>query len=88
MSSKASFAHHPLHPMLITLPLGLWFTSIICDAIYTFNNQPIAREMAHYLLLAGCMGASTLVDPERLLQRHVLAPLDYPPHPPPTKPTT
>lgn len=58
MSSKASFAHHPLHPMLITFPLGLWFTSIACDCIYAINSAPIVKELAFYLLLAGCLGAS------------------------------
>lgn len=63
MSSKASFAHHPLHPALVTLPLGLWFTSIICDAIYTFTATPIVRELAYHLLLAGCIGASVAAIP-------------------------
>lgn len=59
MSSKASFLHHPLHPVLIVFPLGLWFTSIACDVLYTMNGSPIVKEMAFYLLPAGCLGAST-----------------------------
>lgn len=63
MSSKASFAHHPIHPALVTLPLGLLFTSIISDIIYTFTGTPIVREMAYFLLLAGCIGASVAAIP-------------------------
>lgn len=54
--------HHPLHPMLITFPLGLWFTSILCDVIHTVNCQPIVKELAFVLLLAGCLGASKYCD--------------------------
>lgn len=63
MSSKASFAHHPIHPMTVTLPLGLWFTSLACDALYTVNGTPIVRELAFYLLLAGCIGAAVAAIP-------------------------
>ena len=60
MSSKASIFHHPTHPMTVVFPLGLWFTSIVFDVIYTFSSKfTMAREVAYYLLVAGIIGAGT-----------------------------
>jgi hypothetical protein len=63
MSSKASIFHHPIHPMTVVFPLGLWFTSIIFDVIYTFCSKfEVAREVAYYLLLAGIVGAGAMIE--------------------------
>ena len=34
MTSPASIAKHPLHPMLVALPIGLWIFSFLSDVIY------------------------------------------------------
>ena len=34
MSSPASIKDHPIYPMLITLPIGLWVFSLVSDIIY------------------------------------------------------
>jgi uncharacterized membrane protein len=31
MKSRASVARHPLHPILVPLPIGLWIFSFLCD---------------------------------------------------------
>jgi len=33
MRTPASIAKHPIHPMLVNFPIGLWFFSLICDLI-------------------------------------------------------
>lgn len=49
--------------MTVVFPLGLWFTSIIFDVIYTFSSKfDMAREVAYYLLLAGIVGAGALIE--------------------------
>jgi uncharacterized membrane protein len=31
MQTPASVARHPLHPMLVPIPIGLWIGSLACD---------------------------------------------------------
>ena len=33
MRTPASLAKHPIHPMLVVFPIGLWIFSLICDLI-------------------------------------------------------
>lgn len=34
MSSPASIRKHPIHPMLVPLPIGLWIFSLVSDLVY------------------------------------------------------
>jgi uncharacterized membrane protein len=38
MRTPASIAGHPIHPMLVTLPIGLFVFSFVCDLIYVFGS--------------------------------------------------
>lgn len=33
MQTPASIARHPIHPMLVNFPIGLWNFSLVCDLI-------------------------------------------------------
>lgn len=58
MASPASIGGHPIHPMLIPFPIGLWIFSLIADLIYLWRGNPIWRDwIAFYALLAGIFGA-------------------------------
>jgi uncharacterized membrane protein len=57
MASPASIAGHPIHPMLIPFPIGLWVFSLIADIIYLWRGNPGWEWMASWTLLAGCLGA-------------------------------
>src|SRR5687768_812799 len=37
MKTPASIAGHPIHPMLVTLPIGLWVFSLVCDAFFVLG---------------------------------------------------
>jgi uncharacterized membrane protein len=37
MSSPASFKGHPVHPILVALPIGLWIFSLISDVIFKMS---------------------------------------------------
>ena len=37
MKTPASVAGHPIHPMLVTVPIGLWIFSLICDALFVLG---------------------------------------------------
>lgn len=58
MRTPASIASHPIHPMLVTLPIGLWIFSLICDVIGL--NAAVADvwfTVAFYTMVGGLIGA-------------------------------
>jgi uncharacterized membrane protein len=57
MKSKASIGNHPLHPMLVAMPIGLWVFSFAADVIYLVWGNPNWRLIATYSLAGGCIGA-------------------------------
>lgn len=57
MASKASFAGHPIHPMIIPFPLALWTTSFVADVIFYFSRHTSLLLISKFLLAAGCLGA-------------------------------
>lgn len=57
MISTASIAKHPLHPMLIPLPIGLWVFSLACDIIMLATGEQIWQTMAIYTMAGGVIGA-------------------------------
>lgn len=36
----ASFKGHPIHPMLVVLPLGLWMFALVCDVATLLGGGP------------------------------------------------
>src|SRR6185369_16180260 len=58
MASPASIAKHPIHPMLVALPIGLWIFSLVSDVIYLMKwGGPVWSEVALYTMIGGVVGA-------------------------------
>jgi uncharacterized membrane protein len=58
MLTPASIAKHPIHPMLITVPIGLWLFSFVCDLIRLSGGASPNWEMvALYSMVGGIAGA-------------------------------
>lgn len=58
MSSPASFKGHPLHPVIIPLPIGLWIFSLVSDLIFKFGfGGGVWNDVAFYTLGGGIVGA-------------------------------
>jgi uncharacterized membrane protein len=58
MRTPASIAGHPIHPMLVTLPIGLFVFSFVCDLIYVFGSgNPTFAIVALYTMAGGIVGA-------------------------------
>ncbi len=57
MSSPASIAKHPIHPMLVVFPLGLLNFSLDADLIHLANRDPAWKEVATKTMLGGVVGA-------------------------------
>jgi uncharacterized membrane protein len=57
MASKASIAGHPVHPMLVAFPIGLWTTSFVLDVIFYFHRNTSLILVSKVMLAAGLVGA-------------------------------
>ena len=54
----AQIKGHPLHPILVPLPIGLWVFSLVCDLVYRFlSSEPVWETMAFYTMAGGLVGA-------------------------------
>jgi uncharacterized membrane protein len=56
MESRAKLLGHPIHPMLIVLPLGLFITAVIFDALYMWRGNPTFAVVAYWNIAAGIIG--------------------------------
>lgn len=58
MRTPANIARHPIHPMLVPIPIGLWIFSLVCDLVWVFGSGGDAwRTVAFYNMVAGVIGA-------------------------------
>ncbi len=58
MRSKAHIGSHPVHPMLVLFPLGLWITSFAFDAIGVATRNELLWAAGFYAIIGGCVGAT------------------------------
>ena len=63
MISKASFRSHPIHPILVAFPIGLWITAFIFDLIGAASGEQGYFDAGYYMLIAGCIGAGAAAVP-------------------------
>jgi uncharacterized membrane protein len=56
MESKAKFLGHPIHPMLIVFPLGLFVMSVVFDIVYLVTGNPLFPAISYYDMIAGIIG--------------------------------
>jgi len=58
MRTPASIAGHPIHPMLVPIPIGLWIFSLVCDLFYLGGSaNPAWPTVAFYCMGGGILGA-------------------------------
>ena len=57
MKPPASIGKHPIHPMLIVFPIGLWIFSLISDLIFILRQNVLWNDIAFYTMLGGLVGA-------------------------------
>jgi uncharacterized membrane protein len=56
MESKVKIAGHPIHPMLIVLPLGLLASAVVFDIVYLINGNAIFPTISYYNMAFGILG--------------------------------
>src|SRR3954451_10109294 len=57
MQTPANIARHPIHPMLVPIPIGLWIFSLVCDLVYLGGGGDQWETVAQYNMVAGVIGA-------------------------------
>ena len=58
MRTPASIARHPIHPMLVPIPIGLWLFSLVADLIHAGGStNPAWTTVAFYCMGGGIVGA-------------------------------
>ncbi len=58
MKTPASIAGHPIHPMLVAVPIGLWIFSLVCDLVHLAGaSSENWKIVALYTLAGGIVGA-------------------------------
>src|SRR5690349_4015437 len=63
MRSRAHIKSHPIHPMLVALPIGLWLGSLVFDCIAIVRNDASFAVAGFYSDVAGCVGAALAAIP-------------------------
>lgn len=56
MESKVKLFGHPVHPMLIVLPLGLLSTAVVFDVIRLITDDSVFSTVAFWNIAAGVVG--------------------------------
>lgn len=58
MRTPASIARHPIHPMLVPIPIGLWIFSLVCDLAFVFGAGATHwATVSFWTMLGGIVGA-------------------------------
>ncbi|MFL5775753.1 MAG: DUF2231 domain-containing protein [Chloroflexota bacterium] len=56
MESHVKLLGHPIHPMLIVLPLGLLSTTVLFDVVYLVTGDETFAQVAFWTLTVGLIG--------------------------------
>ena len=56
MQSKARFLGHPIHPMLVVIPLGLFIAAAVLDALYYWRGDVLFATISYYNIAGGILG--------------------------------
>ena len=58
MRAPASIFKHPIHPMLIVFPIGLWIFSLVCDFVRLAGaSSETWSTVAFFSMIGGLIGA-------------------------------
>lgn len=63
MVTPARVHGHPIHPMLVVFPIGLWVFSFVCDVVYVTVGGPLWKGAAFLTILGGIAGAAAAAIP-------------------------
>lgn len=53
MKSRLQFAGHPIHVMVVSFPIGLYTSALVCDGLYLMLHEPFWFRMAYWAVVFG-----------------------------------
>src|SRR5262245_5494685 len=56
MESRAKLLGHPIHQMLIVLPLGMFVSAVVFDALFFARGQPVFAFVSYWNIALGVAG--------------------------------
>ncbi len=56
MQSKARLLGHPIHPMLVVVPLGLFIAAAVLDGLYYWRGDTMFATISYYNIAGGILG--------------------------------
>jgi uncharacterized membrane protein len=56
MQSRARFLGHPVHPMLVVMPLGLFIAAVVLDGLYYWRGDALFATISYYNIAGGILG--------------------------------
>src|SRR5215831_15065944 len=63
MKSRARALGHPIHPMLVALPIGLWIISLVFDFVYLWRGDMFWYDLSYWDMIAGTAAAGVAAVP-------------------------
>jgi len=57
MKNLTRIGRHPIHPMLVPLPIGLWVFSLVADILFRASGNAVWSSVAYYTMAGGIIGA-------------------------------
>jgi uncharacterized membrane protein len=57
METPASIGKHPVHSMLVPIPIGAWIFALVADLVASRNGDPTWYSAAFYAIGVGVAGA-------------------------------
>lgn len=57
MKSNVEIARHPLHPMLVLIPVGAWIASLVLDIVFIATGNSFWFAAALWTIVIGIVGA-------------------------------
>ena len=58
MRTRAQVAKHPIHPMLVPVPIGLWIFSFVCDLTFVLGSGvSLWYTLSFWTMIGGLVGA-------------------------------
>ncbi|HYK41700.1 MAG TPA: DUF2231 domain-containing protein [Thermoanaerobaculia bacterium] len=57
MRSKAAIGNHPIHPMIVPLPIGAFFLALVGDILHLSGRDPFWYRFASFCIVVGIVTA-------------------------------
>ena len=57
MRSRAALGNHPLHPAVVSLPIGAFFLAFVADVLHALTKNALCYHVAYFAIFVGLVTA-------------------------------